>query len=197
VVLFPDLMATKDWQDKARRIGEMIPCKIHVSTDLEAMATDAEKAAGLDLMDYYLLQQETTQQKPARDPSPPPVPDGITRARNDGGVSGTTSTSAPDGPIIGPHGYPASWDEIPAKFQAVVTIGTNTPRAPQTVENETIEGVNECFTFDWFVSEAQKCFTRSMIKAPGDYYPAFITSYRATLRRAGINERELMEALIL
>jgi hypothetical protein len=146
---------------------------------------------------YQLNDNSTTQQKPARDPSPPPVPDGITRARNDGGVSGTTSTSAPDGPIIGPHGYPASWDEIPAKFQAVVTIGTNTPRAPQTVENETIEGVNECFTFDWFVSEAQKCFTRSMIKAPGDYYPAFITSYRATLRRAGINERELMEALIL
>jgi hypothetical protein len=180
VVLFPDLMATKDWQDKARRIGEMIPCKIHVSTDLEARATDAEKAAGLDLMDYH-LQQVANQQQAPPDPSPPPVTDA-------------------------PNGYPASWDkpgppvnmaEIVARFGHTVTIEPIPEPIPDNGSNSPTDGINETFTLQWFISEAQKCFTRSMVKNPADYYPAFIASYRPTLRRVGINERELMEALIL
>jgi hypothetical protein len=181
VIMFPDLMATKDWQDKARRIGEMIPCKIHVSTDLEAMATDAEKAAGLDLMDYLMQQGATQQQTPAPDPPPPPVNDS-------------------------PNGYPASWDkpgppvnmaEIVARFGHTVTIEPIPEPIPDNGSNSPTDGINETFTLQWFISEAQKCFTRSMVKNPADYYPAFIASYRPTLRRVGINERELMEALIL
>jgi hypothetical protein len=59
IILFPDLNATKDWQEKARQISEMIPCKIHVSTYLETMATDAERAEGLDLMDFLLKEQKS------------------------------------------------------------------------------------------------------------------------------------------
>lgn len=76
VILFPDLAATKDWQDKARQIAEMIPCKIHVSTDLENMASEADKAAGLDIMDYHLQQQAAQYVTiKTRAKEPPPVPD--------------------------------------------------------------------------------------------------------------------------
>jgi hypothetical protein len=185
VVLFPDLMATKDWQAKAETVKAMVSCKIYVSTDLEAIATDAEKAAGLDLMDYLLQQGTTQQQAAAPDPPPPPVN---------------------DGPTIGPNGYPASWDEasapvnmaeIVARFGHTVTMEPIPEPITDNGSNGPTDGINETYTLQWFISEAQKCFKRSMVKVPGDYWPAFITSYRPTLRRAGINERELMEALIL
>jgi hypothetical protein len=131
----------------------------------------------------YLLQQGTTQQQqPA--PDPLPIPDAITRAQTDREIGETTTPPppVPDGPPIGANGYPAEWDNITASIEAA--------NEPETATDGT-------FTFDWFVSEAQKCFRRSMVKLPGDYYPAFIASYRERLREVGINESRLRDALIL
>jgi hypothetical protein len=63
--------------------------------------------------------------------------------------------------------------------------------------NSCSNGANEYFTFDWFVSEARRWFGLSMVKNAKDYYPAFLSSYRERLCQEGINERELMNALIL
>lgn len=53
VVLYPDLKATNEWQVKAeqmRRIG----ISVEVSTYLEDVATEEERAAGLDIADYII-----------------------------------------------------------------------------------------------------------------------------------------------
>jgi hypothetical protein len=205
IIMFPDLMATKDWQDKARIIGEMIPCKIHVSTDLEKMASDADKAAGLDLMDY-LLQQDTTQQQ-----TPPPAFSYPIKKEQPPapGFSYTKKKEPPpvaDGPAIGPNVSPASWDEpaapvdmaaIVAKFGHSATFETSTSPETNKGSNSPKEAANEAFTLQWFINEAQKWFNRSMVKNPVDYYPAFIASYRPLLRKNGISESALMESLIL
>lgn len=68
IVLFPDLKATELWKQKAQTIAEKIKCRIHVSEDLEARATDGEKEQGLDLMDY-LLQQNTPPDKQPQKPN--------------------------------------------------------------------------------------------------------------------------------
>lgn len=86
----------------------------------------------------------------------------------------------PVGHAIIPNAYTTECEYIAASFE-----GTNEPKM----------ATYEPYTLDWFVSEAQKCFRRSMVKLPGDYYPAFIASYRPTLRRVGINEDGLYEAL--
>ena len=183
VVLFPDLMATADWQAKAEKVKAMVICKIYVSTDLEAMATAAEKAAGLDLMDYH-LQQVTTQQQTAPDPSPH-VPNAITRAQTDRGIFETTTPPpAPDS-----HSIPIQPEIIPP---ASISQGAN-----ETAGNDATVRADDYFTFDGFVSEARRWFARSMVKLPGDYYPAFIASYREKLREVGINESRLRDALIL
>jgi hypothetical protein len=56
IVLFPDLQAATLWKQKAIEIATKVKCRIHVSEDLEAIASDEEKEAGLDLMDYLLAQ---------------------------------------------------------------------------------------------------------------------------------------------
>lgn len=126
----------------------------------------------------YLLQQGTTQQQQPQ-PTPDPLP------------------PVSDGPIIGPHGYPASWDEMPAKFKAVADSLTNEPTAPKMPANEPAEAVNESFSMQWFVDEAKKGFRRSMVKKSGDYYTGFIASYFPEFRRLGIDEDEFRAALIL
>jgi hypothetical protein len=128
-------------------------------------------------------------QKAADDP-PPPAP-------------------VPDGPAIGPNGYPASWDEPtqPINMAAIVQKFTNTGQFVQcstntqpTVETGSIsptDGINEAFTLDWFIADAKKWFSRSMVKNPNEYFAAYIASYRDTLRRVGIEGKILMDALIL
>jgi hypothetical protein len=173
VVLFPDLMATADWQAKAEKVKAMVSCKIHVSTDLEAMATDAEKAAGLDLMDYH-LQQVATQQQTAPDPSPVEY-----------------SCIVKKEPPPSPDGH-----SIPIKPEIIPTASNN-EGANETAGNDATGGAIEYFTFDWFVSEARRWFGLSMVKDAKDYYPAFIASYRPTLNQVGIDETALRDALIL
>jgi hypothetical protein len=121
VVLFPDLMATADWQAKAEKVKAMVSCKIYVSTDLEAMATDAEKAAGLDLMDYLLRDAIKTPQQPQESP-PQPQP-----------ANPKPQPSQPyQGPTIGPHGYPVAWDEPgePLNMAAIVAQYAHTVQLP-------------------------------------------------------------------
>ena len=132
----------------------------------------------------YLLQQGTTQQQqPA--PDPLPIPDAITRAQTDREIGETTTAPpAPDG-----HSIPIQPKIIPT---ASISQGAN-----ETAGNNATGPANEYFTFDWFVSEARRWFGLSMVKDAKDYYPAFIASYRPTLNRVGINERELRDALIL
>lgn len=52
IILFPDLQATDLWKRKAAEIATKVKCRIHVSEDLEKMATDKEREQGLDLMDF-------------------------------------------------------------------------------------------------------------------------------------------------
>jgi hypothetical protein len=111
-----------------------------------------------------------------------------------------------DEPVIGVHGYPASWDEPPtginmakivAEFGNVMQLNPILPTASDKAANDTTGGANEWFSLQWFIDEAHKCFKRSMVKDAKDYYPAFIASYRPTLRRVGIDETTLRNALNL
>jgi hypothetical protein len=53
VVLFPDLEALEIWQQKAQQIKEAYPSvRIFISTYLQDIAGEDEKAAGLDLADF-------------------------------------------------------------------------------------------------------------------------------------------------
>jgi hypothetical protein len=86
---------------------------------------------------------------------------------------------------------------IVAKFGHSAVIEQSVQPKNDTGSNSPTEGVNDAFTFGWFVSEGKKWFGRSMVKNPVDYYAAFIASYRPTLRKHGIEERQLMDALTL
>ena len=53
VVLWPDLKATEKWQEKAEPLRRI--CRtVTISTDLEKIATDEQRAKGLDLADFLL-----------------------------------------------------------------------------------------------------------------------------------------------
>jgi hypothetical protein len=54
VVLFPDLTTTTDWKVKALELQSKYKLDISVSDYLERIATEQERAAGLDLADYFL-----------------------------------------------------------------------------------------------------------------------------------------------
>lgn len=58
IILFPDLKATADWKIKADKIGAIIRCKIVVSDYLENMATEQQRADGLDIMDFHMMEPE-------------------------------------------------------------------------------------------------------------------------------------------
>lgn len=53
VILWPDLKATEKWQEKAEPLRRI--CRtVTISTDLEKIATDEQRAKGLDLADFLL-----------------------------------------------------------------------------------------------------------------------------------------------
>jgi len=125
---------------------------------------------------YQLYDITTTQQQPA--PDPLPVPHGRTIDASINKVKINTGEKQA---------------EISTKAESNKTI-----QPLHDADNlEPTGPINEAFTLQWFISEGQKCFKRSMVKNPTDYYPAFIQSYRPTFCKFGINEGELINALIL
>ncbi len=70
VILFPDLGGFEKWTTKA---NEITFCKsVKVSDLLEQVATDAERANGLDLADYLLRYSPAPEAKPATKPPTAP-----------------------------------------------------------------------------------------------------------------------------
>lgn len=65
VVAYPDLQAFEEWQRKLAEIAGQVGFVVDVSDLLERTATDADRAAGLDIADY-LIQANTTAQAQAR-----------------------------------------------------------------------------------------------------------------------------------
>ena len=62
---YPDLQAFEEWQRKLAEIAGQVGFVVDVSDLLERTATDADRAAGLDIADY-LIQANTTAQAQAR-----------------------------------------------------------------------------------------------------------------------------------
>lgn len=58
IILFPDLNAFEKWSQKAQEIKKAISCKVMVSDLLETIATDDQRASGLDLADFLLVRDE-------------------------------------------------------------------------------------------------------------------------------------------
>lgn len=54
IVLFPDLGKFDKWNEKAREIQRIIPCKIIVSDLLETHAGPEDRVEGLDIADYLI-----------------------------------------------------------------------------------------------------------------------------------------------
>jgi hypothetical protein len=59
VILFPDLNAFDKWQERANNIKSRMKVNIYVSDLLEKVATDEQKAKGLDLADFLVKQDST------------------------------------------------------------------------------------------------------------------------------------------
>lgn len=59
VILFPDLGGYDKWCVKADEIKLSIECKIKVSTILEDIATEEQRAKGLDIADYMIEELKT------------------------------------------------------------------------------------------------------------------------------------------
>ena len=59
VILFPDLGGYDKWCVKADEIKLFIECKIKVSTILEDIATEEQRAKGLDIADYMIEELKT------------------------------------------------------------------------------------------------------------------------------------------
>jgi hypothetical protein len=64
VILFPDLGGYDKWYIKADEIKLFVECEIKVSTILEDIATEEQRAKGLDIADYMIVELKTkTNQK--------------------------------------------------------------------------------------------------------------------------------------
>jgi hypothetical protein len=61
VVLFPDLGAYGTWKEKGTLMSKVAGCKVAVSDLLEKHATEEEKSAGLDIADFLLKEQDSSQ----------------------------------------------------------------------------------------------------------------------------------------
>jgi len=59
VILFPDLGGYDKWCIKADEIKLFVECEIKVSTILEDIATEEQKAKGLDIADYMIDELKT------------------------------------------------------------------------------------------------------------------------------------------
>lgn len=64
VILIPDLGAYDEWRAKGESLAREIGFKIEVSDMLEQVATDADKAAGLDIADYLIRQLKASIPEP-------------------------------------------------------------------------------------------------------------------------------------
>ena len=54
VIIFPDLGATKEWQEKAEEISKAVGCDMKINDVLERLATKEQREKGLDIADFYL-----------------------------------------------------------------------------------------------------------------------------------------------
>lgn len=59
VILFPDLGGYEKWSIKADEIKLFVECEIKVSTILEDIATEEQRAKGLDIADYMIEELKT------------------------------------------------------------------------------------------------------------------------------------------
>lgn len=60
VVLFPDLNAFDKWSEKAETVRSLVDCRIMVSDFLEKNATTEQRASGLDIADFLLMNCDST-----------------------------------------------------------------------------------------------------------------------------------------
>lgn len=60
VILFPDLGAYEAWKEKGMLLKAVAGCQVAVSDLLEQIATEADKAAGLDIADFLLTNQDSS-----------------------------------------------------------------------------------------------------------------------------------------
>jgi len=60
IILFPDLNEFDIWSQKAQEVKKAVTCKISVSNLLESIATDEQRAGGLDLADFLLVRDDTS-----------------------------------------------------------------------------------------------------------------------------------------
>ena len=58
IILFPDLNEFDKWTQKAQEVKRSVSCKIAVSNLLESIATDEQRAGGLDLADFLLVRDD-------------------------------------------------------------------------------------------------------------------------------------------
>jgi hypothetical protein len=59
IVMFPDLGAYEEWEQKAAEISRLVECQIKVSSKLENIATSEQRKLGLDLVDYLVKRDES------------------------------------------------------------------------------------------------------------------------------------------
>lgn len=72
VILFPDLGGYEKWCIKADEIKLFVECEIKVSTILEDIATEEQRAKGLDIADYMIEELKTkTSEKQIQSPFTP------------------------------------------------------------------------------------------------------------------------------
>lgn len=60
VVLYPDLGAYDSWKSKGLLLAAVAGCRVSVSEVLEKIATDEDRANGLDLADYLLREKDSS-----------------------------------------------------------------------------------------------------------------------------------------
>lgn len=56
VILFPDANCAPEWKEFAKKIMQAGAAKVSIDETLENSLTEEQKAAGFDLLDYYLLE---------------------------------------------------------------------------------------------------------------------------------------------
>lgn len=134
VVLYPDLGAFNDWQDKAKILATV--CSYQVSTLLEQKAQGQDKEEGFDVADYFIkaLQKAPRIEQPANSPAgnataqteslPAEPQQSDIRPQEEptpepGPTTPQPEEQAPEGPGLAQEGI------LPPGFQVVERIGGN------------------------------------------------------------------------